>query len=167
MFTVCRMDALVLGSAIAVAMRNPAWGARLEDWTPRLAVFGVVLMIAVAGFTGLYDIKDPMTILVGYPVLSAGFAGLMLVAVSCRTEVFTRWCQKLMSLSPLVSLGKYSYGIYVFHMPIKLVLGPRLETLVRPIGGVGYVVYLLVLVLASYVVAVFFRTWRSRSLFSG
>ena len=56
---------------------------------------------------------DPWVIMIGYPALAVAFGGVVLYAAVCRSRV--------LELSVLRTLGKYSYGLYVLHVPIATV----------------------------------------------
>ncbi len=64
----------------------------------------------------------------GYSLLAIGFGALVLLAASTETE--RTWLQRLLKTKTLGRIGKYSYGIYVFHVPIiglaNAYIAPRL-----------------------------------------
>jgi peptidoglycan/LPS O-acetylase OafA/YrhL len=52
----------------------------------------------------------------GYTLLALGFGALVLLAA--HTEAESTWMQKILKSRLLGPIGTYSYGIYVFHVPI-------------------------------------------------
>jgi peptidoglycan/LPS O-acetylase OafA/YrhL len=51
----------------------------------------------------------------------SGFQSLRLIAASLGFGLIVLWSQSVnLKLSPLASIGKYSYSIYLWHMPIAL-----------------------------------------------
>jgi len=105
--TLVQLDPIAAGILIAVLLkgRTPAMGAGARA---ALATAGAALLWAAANF---FRIKvDPLKLqdlLLGYPVMTAG-ASALLIAVLCSRPILNK--------SPLVYLGRISYGLYVFHV---------------------------------------------------
>jgi peptidoglycan/LPS O-acetylase OafA/YrhL len=149
MFTTCRIDALALGAGAALALRIPEranWLAARE----RLFVWMSVAMFVVgAAMTGAYQRLGTMNQAFGYTILAWCSAMVVVMAVLAQAR------GTLLAPAPLRSIGKYSYAMYILHVPIHHELGvpllarfagPNLPTWV----SVGYFVALAV---ASYVAA--------------
>ena len=106
-----RMDGLAMGAAIfALSAQN-----RLDRWRRPAAVAGLVTLAIGAAL---------MPIRTASPWLETG---MHLAFSLCQAAVLTR---VLTGSAPVVDrawlriLGRYSYGIYVFHVPLVLVLLP-------------------------------------------
>ncbi|MFO1395177.1 MAG: acyltransferase [Steroidobacteraceae bacterium] len=119
-FTVCRMDALALGACIAALLRVEfarAWIAGRESRLfPVAAAILAITFLATRG----YAVDDLSTQTIGDSALAIGFAIAILAAVRVdpRTPI-----QRLLRLPALRFMGKYSYGIYVIHLPLHAFLG--------------------------------------------
>jgi peptidoglycan/LPS O-acetylase OafA/YrhL len=159
MWSICRMDALAAGAALAVFLRLPGGPETVERRWRALSVATVV--IGVGGF--LVTRGLPRTSLatqtVGYSILVWVFAYLVLAAV--RAEAVQgigaahAAVARVLDAAPLRSIGRYSYAMYVFHVPIHAILGARFIKWWGggSIGGAGALVYIAVASGVTYLAA--------------
>lgn len=114
--TFTRVDTLVMGGIGAMIVRRPELLASVKPMLP--AVMGTMLVSLgiVWVCDGLLDAERPAMYTTGYTSLAILFcSGLILVATNSSPPSVMR----LLQLSSLRTLGKYSYGLYVYHWPIK------------------------------------------------
>ena len=148
MWTICRMDALVAGAAVAAWLRLPGGPATVErHWRALSAVTAVIALGGVVVTRGL-----PRTSLAtqtfGYSVLVIVFTYLLLAGVRIEAKAVatgrraTGGLARVLRAAPLRSVGKYSYAMYIFHVPILALFGARLRNLVggatNPAGALAY-----------------------------
>lgn len=108
MWTPCRMDALALGGAVAALLET---GRTLPNrYVPWLT------LLAGAALSRGYRQNGALAQTAGYSLLAAGFALWIYSVVSDPNAPANRW----LNWSWLRSLGKYSYGIYVIHLPFRV-----------------------------------------------
>jgi peptidoglycan/LPS O-acetylase OafA/YrhL len=156
--SVCRMDALACGGAAAAALRMPALREWLLRHPRRVAALACALLLA-AGASGGYTQFAPATQTLGYLFLSLGFALLVLAAALADWQRSPAAWARLLRHRVLRGLGRYSYGLYVLHMPLHLFLGlPLLHALIgtAPAGlavSLAYVAAMSVLSLAAAVLS--------------
>ena len=158
-FTVTRLDALAIGGAAAAWLQLPGAPARAIALRQRLIVGALVL--AAIGFvvTRGYPRTSVLGQTLGYSVLAVVFA-LGVVAAAAGDAVAARGWVDWLHAAPLRMLGRYSYGMYIFHKPLHDLAGkPLLQAfgLYEHAGAavaLGYIVagtlVTLALAMASY-----------------
>ena len=117
-FLLCRMDTIATGAAIAILVRG-SWRERLEKWAPLVFIVGVGTLISVCVFRRTVDHDDRVIATIGFSFLAIMYGSLVVMCVGG-----VRWVGHLFSLSVLRMFGKYSYGLYLVHFPLTVVLGP-------------------------------------------
>jgi peptidoglycan/LPS O-acetylase OafA/YrhL len=117
--TPSRLDPLAVGAAIALIGRGSNGLSRLGRWAPTTLVVSATGVLAIAVSSGGFDpYSAPMTT-IGYTLLAMFFGSvLVLVLTAQRTQLRIR----LLEHRSLVALGKYSYALYLLHLPIRAVL---------------------------------------------
>ena len=151
-----RIDTLLFGALLAIVLRLYPGGARRPVAGAAVAFVAAGLAAAwLAGPRGVvWQGWMPFQLTWGFSLLAAGFTGLLVATLGLAESNPYR---RMLRCRPLVRIGKLSYGIYLFHVPIdawarNLGLHPaRHATPDSPIWpelsfyvlGIGAVVYLL------------------------
>ena len=117
--TIFRMDDLAWGALLALAVGDPQLSLQLQRWgkvavTPAIIVLGSILILI-----GPSALSRPM-MSVGYTAL--GLTAACLVWIASRRSSHPGWSGRILNFRPLRSFGTYSYGIYVLHYPIVILL---------------------------------------------
>jgi peptidoglycan/LPS O-acetylase OafA/YrhL len=110
LFLPTRIDGLVIGALLALALREPAGAAAVNRWMRPAAIVSALALATVVALRRTVSHDDPWIIMVGYPTLALAFGGVVFYAVVRRSA--------LLELGLFRTLGKYSYGLYVLHQPI-------------------------------------------------
>jgi peptidoglycan/LPS O-acetylase OafA/YrhL len=122
-FTPCRLDSLALGAWLALAARGPG-GVR--GWRP--LALGVALASGLV-MAPLYLIKsgtgETWMQVVKFTPIAVFYGAMLILAI---TAAPASWTGRLFHLAPLRSLGRYSYGLYVYHPVLIVLVGRSLAT---------------------------------------
>jgi peptidoglycan/LPS O-acetylase OafA/YrhL len=155
-WTICRMDALVIGAVVAVLLRRPGFRAWADQHLSRLAGAALGLFVAGLVLTRGYPRISLSSQTFGYSLLDVTFGVAILVAV--LQDLRGRGVlQRMLAARPLRSIGTVSYGMYVFHTPIRRFAETHLVSgrLAHPgtVGPAWGIAYLVAITAVSYVAA--------------
>lgn len=129
-FTIARWDALAVGALIALLVRDDAATRRLARWWGPITVgAAAALALLVAVQHGFH--QDGWGTQVLGQSLVAILSGSLIVAATATGPAAPVRVQRALSHPSLVVLGKYSYAMYMLHMPITRLLEPVLGEVVR------------------------------------
>ena len=122
--TLCRVDALAMGAIAAWALRVPALARRVTERCRAVVITTFALFVAGGIVTQGYPRDGLATQTIGYSIL----AWTSLVALVVAVLVQARGGRPAAMLAPaaLRSVGRYSYAMYIFHVPIHHEIGVRL-----------------------------------------
>ncbi len=124
-WTVCRMDALALGAAVAAALAVPGWREKLLTRSSWLSYSAVGVFLFGAAITRLYQQTGIFAMSAGYTLAGVAFALWVLVIALGTNPPFDGALR-----SPfLQSVGKYSYAMYVLHVPVTMTLDAALKAI--------------------------------------
>lgn len=149
-----RLDGLAMGALLAVAFRTPAGRALLARAWPWAAAAGAVAFAGLGAPLGFDMHRAPLEIW-SHTALAVAFGGLLAGAVA--GEGAGSRLARALSAPGLRTLGRLSYGLYVWHYPIHVGLVRALRA--RPAAAAllatrgGYLAYAAAGVAASLVVA--------------
>lgn len=158
--TPLRMDGLALGALASIAIRGPGGLAPIVRWAwAVLAVSGTILVGLVVLRHGTHQ-TDPAIWVFGYPLVAVATAAMLVVGMANGTVGY------LLALAPLRWFGKYSFGLYVWHPIIGMILLHSHVALVSQGAGPAAVLWamLVALVLDLAVAWLSYNLWEKRFL---
>jgi peptidoglycan/LPS O-acetylase OafA/YrhL len=109
-----RLDGLATGSLLAWVLRNGSLAA-LDRWTPYFLGAGFLALVAITLEAGDPWWWNPRMQKVGFSVIALSAGALVVAAVNRRPE---QLLPRLLSAGWLRSFGKYSYALYLTHLPV-------------------------------------------------
>ncbi len=118
MFTICRMDALAAGGLCALLLRASGTIQYLDRRRHLLAPCGLALGAAAALLTSGFAPFAATTLTYGHSLLAISIALILLSLVLPHPPGVSSTLQRLLAFGPLRSTGKYSYAMYVLHIPL-------------------------------------------------
>ncbi len=112
--THARCDTLAAGSLLALAIRGVGDWNRFHFFARILATGSFVSIVALSVVRGGFDFDDPVVTTAGDSLVSVFFTALIGLTQARPRRLLAR----TVSVLPLRLLGKYSYGMYILHVPI-------------------------------------------------
>jgi peptidoglycan/LPS O-acetylase OafA/YrhL len=153
--TLFRIDTLAFGALCALLVRDPGRLRLAMQARPiLLAAAGIGLAASIAiGGTSSY--LPPMNV-IGFTSLAILFAYFILWAIAGGAGL-----RAVLRSGPLRSIGKYSYAMYIFHVPIVALLR-RASDLARTLNPLAFGTLLAVEIAAAAALsyAAGFISWR-------
>jgi peptidoglycan/LPS O-acetylase OafA/YrhL len=141
-WTVTRMDALALGGVVALALRSPTLHAIVVRCCRPLMMAAGAILVGVLWRYGRVHFHDGWVGVLGFSILALLCATLVSASVLDAEAPIAR----AFTWSPLRTLGRYSYCIYVIHFPFFCIAQQRLMQsrwktgLQTPLGYVAFMV---------------------------
>jgi peptidoglycan/LPS O-acetylase OafA/YrhL len=112
--TLGRIDGLALGGAIALIARRDGGLARLRRIAPVVLWIAAALLGGALGQPSGFNPGGAYMVSVGYSALAFFFGAVLVLALDGGWPILAR----LLSARVLRFFGRYSYGLYVLHVPL-------------------------------------------------
>jgi peptidoglycan/LPS O-acetylase OafA/YrhL len=125
-FTTARWDALVLGAALAFFIRNEFVYAKLRGYLLGSFYCSAAYIVIFTVINRNFAPTGPGITPLNQTIAAIFFTAIIFFAIEVRTQRIHRW-QNLLLNPALQSIGKYSYAMYLFHMPLIILLAPLWE----------------------------------------
>jgi peptidoglycan/LPS O-acetylase OafA/YrhL len=130
--TMDRMDALAIGALVAIALRSTAAREWLRTHFRQLVIGVLVVLAATAAVTHGFARTRLAGQSIGYLAIALGFGVLVLAAALGDVTATDSRLMRILRNPFLRTMGKYSYGMYVLHPAVDLVLRPLVGRWIRP-----------------------------------
>ena len=115
-----RMDLLAVGGLIALDLRERGIARLARNNGPLFALSALILVVVVwrSHDVAFFHDRSRIMQLVGYPALAMGAAATIIHVLAAPRSPVTRLAAR--GLLPFI--GRYSYGVYVLHIPVRRLL---------------------------------------------
>ena len=146
--TFTHLDGLAVGSCLALCIRSPKKTKLVLRWLPVTAASAAAGLVAVRLADGNLFYWSRHMATSGYSLAAILFGALLFWVMSCR-----RTCGfgRLLSSSFMQQCGKYSYALYVVHVPVAAALFPRVSNALKGFeAALGYDGVFFICVAASF-----------------
>jgi peptidoglycan/LPS O-acetylase OafA/YrhL len=130
---ICRVDALAIGSLIALWMRSDKILPQLLSISPILLIASSISLSIIAITQGGLDtfnpvvdsigFSNPVVDSIGFSIIAIFFGSLLILSVAQSENSLLVRC---LSWPPLQGLGTISYGFYIYHFPVLWMLTDRI-----------------------------------------
>lgn len=116
LYTFTRIDGLCIGSMIALLQKiNPDF---LKKYTPHIVLLMAAINFAFYFINGQNGFSLPYLAFLGYTTFAVLFGILVYEAITGESKII----QWLLDNRPLKFFGRISYGLYVWHWPVYILL---------------------------------------------
>ncbi|WP_280153977.1 acyltransferase [Piscinibacter sp. XHJ-5] len=119
--TFTHLDGLAVGSCLAICARSPQLSARLVRMVPVAAALAALALVAIRLADRDFFFWSRQMATYGYTCIAI-LSGALLVQV-LRSER-SSWLSRLFTNRFMASCGKYSYALYLVHVPVAGLLFP-------------------------------------------
>ena len=149
MWTISRMDALAFGAMAALIVQR--WRVRgiVAAPLPWVAI-GLGIGLVGALLTELYETGTWATQTVGFTCLGLACMFILLGAVANDLAPRQRRLLSVLRSRVLASVGRYSYGMYVFHMFFAIFAAAWVKRIADSFGDARMIACALLMVALSY-----------------
>jgi len=117
----CRLDCFAAGALISLIGRVSS-KIKTKSFI-FLCWLSILLILAGMFATNNFTLKSSFFVLFGYSLVAIFYASIVYLSLGGRCKFLDQVLQN----RQLLFCGKISYGLYIFHWPIRLIAGSRLN----------------------------------------
>ena len=161
-FTNARWDALAIGSMMAIANSDPDMSRSLRSYSKSFLLAGFLLILSAIAINKNFAATGFGSASLNQTLIALWFAAVIGVSISSAGSEIGEKLRKFLSSRPLATLAKYSYGMYVVHIPLLRLVMPKVSDEAESYDGLQLLAasnaFCIVVTIASLLVAM--ATWR-------
>lgn len=149
-FSVCRWDAIAFGALLSLSLRRESWKKQIQQWILPITGLSISFIIISTLLAHSFRGVSSGVGLLNQTVVSILSFIILFLVVNKRYPSLNR----LLDNNILKSIGKHSYAIYLFHLPIILLWKSYFPDKLTELSGLS-----LALQLSFHLIAIFFITY--------
>lgn len=154
-FTFSRMDTLALGAIAAYLLRQYGTLQHFNQTALYSGVFSLIAILVVAFTQQGFDGHNHIVLIYGLLPLAIFFTCILILTITSNTSNFLR---KVFQNTLLRQIGTISYGIYIFHWPIIVLIQDHWN--ISSNFWISQISFVIVITILSFLIA-----WLSYHLF--
>jgi len=149
--TFTHLDGLAVGSCVSVCMRSSRLSERLLRAAPLVALCSVAALVATRISDGDLFFWSRAMAVYGYTPIALMFGALLVLVLGGRGPLKTDW---LLRTAFMRLCGKYSYALYMVHVPIAGLVFPLVTRSLKPLEPlIGYDLVILLGAVVAFAVS--------------
>lgn len=113
MLTPCRVDGLALGALLALIVRGGLPVARVRQWAWGFGSASLAALLVIGFRRGGFNHYGRAMNMAGFTLVAVAFTSSITLLISARPGSTVR---KALEFPALLSVGRYSFAMYVLHM---------------------------------------------------
>jgi peptidoglycan/LPS O-acetylase OafA/YrhL len=117
--TFTHLEAVAGGSLLALLVRDPLWTARVVRWSTAALLIGVAGLLLVRSFDHSFKFWERGMAHYGLTCVALVSAALL---VKAHIGAGDSWFRRALRSRPIVATGRYSYALYIAHVPVGVQL---------------------------------------------
>ena len=116
-FTIARWDAIAVGSLIGILVKEGKTHLLQSVAKFGIIIFAIVILTQIALFSNFTSVAPGIGLF--NQSTAAFFFGCVIILI--YSSIDSNWSVRALELAPLKSIGKVSYSMYLFHLPLSVV----------------------------------------------
>lgn len=112
--TFTHMDGLLIGSWLSTVAIDPFFTEKIRPLLNRAALYAFAILVVIVIYQGTFFFWDTLVASFGYTLLSIIFASILFESVLNNTKL-----NILFNTVFFKDIGKYSYAMYLIHVPVS------------------------------------------------
>jgi len=127
-FTLSRLDALAIGSLLAITLRDESMFIKTRKSMFYIMIISIIYILLTLASTHSFDPVSTSWTVLNQTMAALLFVSLIYYSLDINSTLkYSRIHIRILSLNWMRSIGKYSYAMYIFHLPVAFLLHNHLS----------------------------------------
>ncbi len=161
-FTLCRVDALVLGALASLLYEEGHEVLIFIKSHISKLLLSSILIFSTCNFLGIYN--SSLRLSLSYSMVGLSFFFILIYLLK-ENELGDSWAIKNLEKKWPLLIGKYSYGIYLFHNPIQAAIRPFFLNALSLYSSEAWGIFVQLIFITLVTILATLLAWMSFELF--